>query len=184
MRKLAIIALAVALAACTLAAEPAKTPDGLAKARAEFKDELARAKAEFDEAVKKAVDGHRARLKELLDAETKGGNLDEALAVREEIRGLEPGRKVAWVAGTWRIKYHPNRTTRTYVIRATGEVEYGDRKAVLKVQADALLLDFGDDKVERLTFAGDRLFVEHFAPRRNFGSGDPDQIGVGELVKK
>jgi hypothetical protein len=183
MRKLAMTALVVVSAACMLAAEPAKTPEG-AKARAEFKEELAKAQADFDDAVKKAGDGHRARLKELLDAETKAGNLDEAPAVREEIRGLEAGRKGAWVAGTWRIKYHPNRTTRTYVIRATGEVEYGDRKAVLKAQADAILLDFGDDKVERLTFAGDRLFVEHFAPRRNFGSGAPDQVGVGELVKK
>jgi hypothetical protein len=85
-------------------------------------------------------------------------------------------------AGVWLVKYVPNRTARTYVIRPSGQVEYEGRMLPLNPAGESLLLDFGD-KLERLTFSGGRLFVEHFSSKAGFASNEPDQVGIGELAK-
>src|SRR5262245_25439885 len=131
MRTLAVIVLGAVLSVCTLAAEQSKTPEGVSKARAAFREELTKAQTEFDKAIKKATDSHRQRMKELLDAQTKAGDLDGALAIRDELRALDAGgggssldkrelegAKGRWVTGTWIVRYHPNKVTRTYFIRA------------------------------------------------------------------
>ena len=82
------------------------------------------------------------------------------------------------IAGTWEITYN-HEGTRTYTIFDNGEVKAqgGNRTAQLK-RADHLLLDFGDDKVERLTLAGSRLLIEHWYPQRQLSrqstQGDRD----------
>jgi hypothetical protein len=85
-------------------------------------------------------------------------------------------------AGIWNIRYCPNKTQRTYVVLPTGQVEHEGRVLQLSPAVGSLLLDFGD-KVERLTFSGGRLFVEHFSSKTGFANNDPDQIGIGELAK-
>ena len=86
-------------------------------------------------------------------------------------------------AGTWAVQY-ANQTKREYVITADGTVTDQDRRqGRLKRRGGSALLDFGDDKLERLQLGrNDRqLLVEHYSPASTFPKGKP-VLGVG--VKK
>jgi hypothetical protein len=81
---------------CLTAAGQPPAPPKLAAARADYQKTLDKAKAAYDESLKQAASDYRRRLTTLLDEETKAGKLDTALAVRDEIKGVdEGGRKVA-----------------------------------------------------------------------------------------
>src|SRR5262249_27132037 len=94
--------------------------------------------------------------------------------------------KNKWVVGRWEITYTPNRTSRVLLIRADGAVltEKGeDTKQRIKEQKGELILDLGD-RMERRTFVGNRVFIEHFWPKSDYERNTPNQVGIGELVKK
>jgi hypothetical protein len=195
------IALGLPVIGLCLAAddEPTKVPPGLENARKEYKAALGKAQAEYNRSVTNAAEEHKKRLKDLQQAETKAGNLDAALAARDELRALEMNgppllaegkdpavAKGKWVTGTWIIRHHPNGSIRTYVIRSDGQVTFleGHVKGQLKRSGESFTLDFGEGKFERITFAGGRLFVEHYNPKSDFEKNLPGQIGVGVLKKR
>jgi hypothetical protein len=96
--------------------------------------------------------------------------------------------KAKWVPGTYQIRQTPNGVIRTYVVHTNGTVSFVEenRQGQLKPYGSggSFTLDLGDEKLERLTFADGRVFVEHFAPKSDFGKNPPNQVGIGELVKK
>jgi hypothetical protein len=139
----------------------------------------------FDKAVKDATRSLNIDLAEAIQAEWK-----EALG-----KGAKPGpvtsdaptRNQKWIVGTFRVVHHPNLSTRTYVVKPSGEVEFVESKLRGQLKpytAGSFTLDFGEGKFQRITFADGRMFEEHFNPKSDFEKNPPGQIGIGELVKK
>jgi hypothetical protein len=88
-------------------------------------------------------------------------------------------------AGTWTVRY-ANNTTREYTIAEDGSVTDQDkRRARLKRKGGVVLLDFGDDKLERLklqtAWNGKLLLVAHYSPASTYPAGKPVP---GEGTKK
>lgn len=146
----------------------------------------------YDQAVKDYTKGLKIELAEAVRREWKESQAPMVVAKAPE-KGpppkADPVSKGKWIVGRWEITYTPNRSKRAYIIAADGslvvERENGeDLKFRIRQKGGELFLDFSDDKVERLTFAGNRLFIEHFAPAGNLERNVPDQIGIGELAKK
>jgi hypothetical protein len=166
----------------------ARVVDDLELSRKEFATAVQKAQAQYDAAVKSAADVHRARVQAALDRATKAGDLDRALGLRSELQGLGGdvlplfGASGEVVPGRWRITYFPNGVRRTYVVKSSGEVTCTEAnlKGRLRRDGSSVFLDFEEGKLERLTFAGSRVFVEHFNPKESF----PQicQVGVGESV--
>jgi hypothetical protein len=79
----------VAVAAClgvTAAGQPPKVSLPLAAARADHQKSLDKAQAAHDDAVRAAIDEYKKQLTEALAAETKAGNLDAAVELRDELK--------------------------------------------------------------------------------------------------
>jgi len=198
MRAILTAAPVCAASVCVaIGAQAVKPPAGLVEARVEYSGQVDTARAAYNDAVKQAAQTHRKRLAGVLDAETKAGNLDGALLVREEMRALDADgpptlldalgpTRARWVAGTWALRYHPNGATRTYTIHTNGEVscKEGAMKGVLKPAGMSFTLEFGDGKLERVTFAGGRAFFEHFDPKANAERNAVGQVAIAELQKK
>lgn len=179
------------------AADPVKPPASLESARKEYKAALTQAQTGYNQAANKAAEEQKQRLKELQQTETKAGNLDAAVAIRDELKALtdagppllggnEWAGRAKWVEGTWEVIYPPGKAVRTYVIKPDGDVTFVEEKrsGKLKPSGDSFLLDLDDGKLSRLTFGGGRVFDEGFDPKSSFGKGPPTVIGVGTLKKK
>lgn len=83
------------LAALSVSADPAKPPEKLVAAKAEYEQAVGRAAELRLEAIQKAAADYRKRLAEAQDQETKAGNLDAAIAIRDEIRQIDNGATLA-----------------------------------------------------------------------------------------
>ena len=84
--------------------------------------------------------------------------------------------------GTW-IVHYSNGTGRRYVIDASGNVAWGTQRGKLAGRGPAWLLDFGDDKLERLRFSPGRLALERYDPAASFPK-KPAQLALGEMLNK
>ena len=168
-----------------------KVPDSarLRTATAEFvratKAAQATLEKAYDKAVKDATKGLNIDLAEAIQAEWKGTQA-KSTGTRSTEKVDSPAARTKWVAGTYKITYTPNRSERTYVVRLNGDVATTEGKVMgqIKPSGSGLLLDFSDGRIERLTFADGRLFIEHFNPPDNLHKNFPDQVGIGEPVKK
>lgn len=160
---------------------------------------MGNAAADYQKVSKAAQTALEKAYESAIKESTKALKIEQAEAMRTELKALQPNTsssrvvfdkgegpaaKGKWVAGTWNIRYTPNRTERTYVVKANGDAVSLDGKMIgpLKPQDGAFLLDFGD-RIERITFANTRMFVEHFYPKGDLERNLPNQIGIGELVK-
>jgi hypothetical protein len=156
---------------------------------------------EYEKTIRAAQAALEKAYEQAIKDATKALKIEEAEAFRTELKALQPSRtgtagekedlptvQGKWVAGTYNILYTPNHTTRIYVVRPNGEVTYGKLKATLKPyrRSGSFTLEIGEEteKIERITFADGRMFVEHFNPKSDFGKNPPEQIGIGEIVKK
>ena len=189
----AVIATLLLLPYLACAAEPPKK-EAVSKSDAAFATAITEAQAAYNLAI---VDAHK-KLKADLDRDlqtaTKAADLDRAVAIRDRLRKMEddgpdvfkegkrPGNKPRIVAGSWKMEYHPNGTTRAFKVSETGILEIDGKRVALKPYGESWLYDFGNDKLERWTFAGSRLFVEHYSPSNTFPT-KPNQIGLGFLAK-
>ena len=164
------------------------------KSDAAFAAAITEAQAAYNLAV---VDAHkklRADLDRDLQAATKAADLDRAITIRDRLKrmdeegpdvfkeGKRPGNKPRIVAGSWKMEYHPNGTTREFKVSESGVLEIFGKRVALKSYGESWLYDCGHDKLERWTFAGSRLFVEHYSPANTFPT-KPNQIGLGFLAK-
>jgi predicted nuclease of predicted toxin-antitoxin system len=188
-------AFACALAASLLAYSQ-QAQRGIEDERIAFHETLREAQQEYDAVVRKSSDRFKEKLRAAVAVETKAGNLDKAVALRGEADALEkPGPPLfgnatdlplslaTIVPGTWDVAYYPNHWRRRYVIQPNGEVSCEAEKLKGKIarKADSLVLDFGDGKLERLTFAGRRLFIEHYIPKDSYPT-EPNQVGIGDAT--
>jgi len=190
-----------ALAASTLGADdkPVKLPPSSEAAKKGFKAAIAKAEDEYNKAVNKAADEYKAQLKVIQEGETKGGNLDAAVAVREEVKRITeeslplfeegkdaPTAKGKLVAGTWDMTYIQNKATRTYVFKTDGDLSFVEEKKSWKVKkvGDAFVTDHGEGHMARYTFAGGRVFEEMYESKAKFDKETPSMIGIGTLRKK
>lgn len=169
---------------------------GIEDDRIAFHEILRDAQQQYDAVVRKAADQFKEKLRLAVPVETKAGNLDKAVALRDEADALDkPGPPLfgdgtevplalaAFVPGTWDVAYYPNHWRRRYVIQPSGEVWCDSEKLKGKIERKGgfFVLDFGDGKLERLTFAGRRLFVEHYIPKESYPK-EPNQVGIGETT--
>jgi hypothetical protein len=162
---------------------------------------LRTATAEYQKATKAAQAAMEKVYEQGIKDATKALNIDLAEAIRAELKELTgkspatkttpgeaeaPPSKAKWIPGKWEITYTPNRSTNVYIIRPDGTIvnEKGEVRFQIKHRDGTLIIEFPDNKLERLTFAETRLFIEHFNPKSNYERNIPDQVGIGELSKK
>ena len=74
-----------------IAADPPKPPAKLLLAQAQYEKVQAKLKADAEDASKIAANDYKKKLTAILEEETKAGNLDAAILVREEIKSVESG---------------------------------------------------------------------------------------------
>jgi len=82
----------------------------------------------------------------------------------------------AALAGKWKVRYATG-SIRHYIFAPGGHVHFTDENRNGRLANG--VLDFNDDRAERITPAGDRLLVEHFNPKETFPNGIP-LLGVAE----
>ncbi len=164
------------------------------KSKAKYLAALEKSQEKYSEAAELHFGAHLKELETVLDAETKAGRLDVAVAVRDELQRLKSeGAPVyaevpptslriatARLVGTWHVAF-PGGVTRTYIVDGKGGVRFVDEKRVakLKGQPKELLVDFDDGKIERWNLADGRLFVEHWDPKAGYPNKQPTAISVG-----
>lgn len=151
---------------------------------------VAKAREEYNAVVAKSHDTFKKRLAEVLAEETKAGKVNTDLL--DTIKRLETDgppvlaaedlnakdkAQTRWV-GVWTIRYGPD-NTRVYAIKNNGEVEFAKEKKSGKLDPKKYTINFGDGKLERLTFIGDKVFVEHFSNMNDLDRKHPDTIGLG-----
>jgi hypothetical protein len=83
----------------------------------------------------------------------------------------KPDSRFEAFTGIWSVQY-ANNMRRVYSIASAGKVVGVNQtdflEGSLSEKDGHVLLDFGDDKLERLKISNGRLFVEHFNPARNY----------------
>lgn len=178
---------------CSIAVTPSDAPQGtggdaLEKARREFTAAVLKAQKDYDATVHGAADRLRPQVQAALERATKEHRLDLSKSLIAELHGLGAAAlpvfggdgKVA--PGTWRVAYHPNGVTRTYVVTADGAVSCAEGALRGRIRRDGadMFLDLDDGKLERITFAGGRMFVEHFNPKTSFPQ--LAEVGIGESI--
>jgi hypothetical protein len=190
---------ALLFASVAAAQKPEKAPPpspGERKADHDYQAALDAAQADFDKATSAAHKKLHDALKEELEMATKAGDLDRALALRDRMKKLDDdgpdtfkegtrpksGGKPRLVAGTWKLDYHPNGAPRSYKISANGDLEWEGKHFTLRPSSQSWILDSRDNKIERITFIGDAIFVEHFNPAKSFPL--PVLVGYAPRVSK
>jgi len=161
------------LAFSTLLAVPVvaqEEPPELAQARLVYEKELAFATRPIRER-------YLLRLETMKRTLGGRGDVRAALAVQEEIdralaAALLPG--LAKYSGSWLIQYE-NGGTRRYLIKADGSMTWVETDGKPQGDTPGKMRPEGPDAVielpfflERLSFSGDRLVVEHFAPKSDY----------------
>jgi hypothetical protein len=68
---------------------------------------------------------------------------------------------------------------REYTFDGFGRVRDGTRNGQVGWRGQDLVLDFRDNKLERLRLAGDLLHVDHFDPASTYLTGKPGTVGTG-----
>jgi len=124
-------------------------------------------------------------MEEALSAETKAGNLDGAVRIRDAIKALRAGETPTSIdnvlpnlLGTWKVTY----TNKTEHTRRIEKNKLVNGNSQLLVKNGDVIIDF-QEVIERITLVEDKLFVEHFKPKSTYPDGNPVVMGIGRLVK-
>jgi hypothetical protein len=167
---------------------PNRSLDDLDKARQQYRDTVKKAQKDYDATVETAAAKLREHLLTAIQQAAQARQAETTKALSAELETLAAGSLPVFGAkgsvgqGTWRVVYHPSDAKRTYVVKPGGEVACEELGLAGKIRQEegSLMLDLHDGKLERLTFAGGRVFVEHFDPKESFPR--PAQVGIGESV--
>lgn len=139
------------------------------------------------------VEAARAKLVADLNAAQEqaamANELDDAVRIRKYREGVEAEAKaaklkLAWVPGTYELKYFPNQSSCTVEIRPNGDFldkATGKGSSKLRRFRGDVVRD-APPRFERITFAPNYFFAEHFFSREDFGKNIVNQIGVGQKV--
>jgi hypothetical protein len=161
------------------------------------------AKHKYDAALRKADEEHVRQIKDAkkvflddLDAAlkeaTRAVNLPEANKIDQAIKQLKSGeyppqRKAAGaISGIWEITYTSG-VVRVYDLTSEKDIRWKENGRImgkgrlLKDNGD-IVIDLHDGKRDRITFAGERLFVEHFNPAAEYPNGRAAAMGVGQSI--
>lgn len=168
------------------ATELPKTPAAV-QAKKVYDQQLKWAQAQYDQAAAKARTDYLASLKASLQLALKGGNLEESNRIDAEMKAVaesagkpkeDDKNEITSLVGKWDFRYN-NGTVNERVIGKDGKVEGG---GVVKRIGKDTVIDWGT-VIERITPAGDRLFVEHFHPSSDYHAKKVAAT-MGEGVKK
>jgi len=174
-------------------------PSSVVSARARYDATLADAAAAFDKAAAQAHADYLADLELALRAETMAGNLDGAVAVRDEkTRAAAEGpaklggdadqtadraARIAPFVGTWQVRYtsgsiHTYRVSRGGLVQRIDNKRVSDRSSKIELRDGLVIVTVETPRVEHWTLADNRLVVEHFDPGVP-QDGFPQFIGLG-----
>lgn len=127
------------------------------------------------------------RLESLQRDLTRRGNLDGALAAKAAIESIEKeltSYPVTSFAGVWALKYS-NGVTRTYIISRDGTVRFVEKNMTGRLVQNGrdILLNFGDGKLERLSF---RLVldIQHYGTQKALAERRPSDTATGTRRKQ
>jgi len=150
-----------------------------------------RARETFERQVEAVVAPARKRylaeLKSLRTNLTRDNDLQGVAAVNAEIDRVTEIERLwerHFLEGYWQVDYS-NNATRTYRITNTGTVRFieGGLTGRIRRRGKDYVLDFGEGKIERLTFQP-TIRVEHFDPDSLYPLGAPTAIGTGVPTRR
>lgn len=154
-------------------------------AQARYRNELLEALRKFDAQITPAREAYLRALKVSLSGETKAGNLAEANKVQAEIEEIEAAKlkvatgKPAAPSGKFKIQF-PGGNEQTFTFDGKSGVSViADGRAVqgrVLQRGDQWYVDLGDRDTNRITIAGNRIFVEHW---RQEERGYPHSLASG-----
>ncbi len=181
-----------------------------AKSEAEPRSAAAKAAIrKYDKAMEKAMQaysreaeiakkGAATELAVALKAATRAANLEEANRIKAMIEGLDDEvglgngsapdvRAGKFPHGTWEVTYL-NGNRHLYGFDGRGSVRCSLSGRVihsgkLRREDHDLIATFDGDIIERFSFAGDRLFVEHFRPANRYPDASASDIATGLPTK-
>jgi hypothetical protein len=179
------------------AQEKPTLPASAQRAAKEYQRDLADAESKLAAAVDDARERFVAKLTELMKKETSAGNLDKAVALRDEIKRVQgekvPERKaaakgpqLASYAGRWSIwGSAPAENQKTYLIDRTGKVKELEHalEGQLVLAGGFAYLEIpsrsGGTDFEHLTLVGNRLLIEHWYPKDNYEKKVATNLALG-----
>ena len=177
--------LAVAAFAAGNATSPFKSMKAL-RAKQVYQKASQRAEAAYKQAVAEAADTYARVLQGEITAATKAGQLDEALALREEAETVAEkmkSGKPATIDGLWVVRFS-NKAVRWYAFKgsraACADVTKQCTEGVVKSRGPRAVVRFGDGKEDEIAMKGDRIAVEH----RQIATGKVVATGDGLLIAR
>ena len=177
----------------------AQVSAGAEAAKKKYLAALEKAQEKYSTEAEALFHEHLLALENVLDAETKGGRLDVAVAIRDEIQRLKAEgasvfaeapptslrQAISRLTGTGHVVF-PSGAIRVYVVYAKGGVTLPSNQQVakLKGQSKEILLDFEHETLDRWSLTGKRLLCEHGGPKVNYGNNEPTTISIGTRLQK
>ena len=197
MARIAVALLVTLLLAASLA--PADRPAAwdfrtrpAQAARKRYEEAAARAEQEFSKKIATASETAIKELTEAMKTATRAADLEEAnriSAAIDELKVSDPSPASApSIVGGWRVTYTTG-NVRQYRIDPDGSLSWtsdavqGVVHGRVQRAGKEVLIDDGKGAVERLTLAGERLFVEHFFPAERFPNNPPRIMAVGTRAR-
>lgn len=152
---------------------------------------VVRAREKFEKEVESVVAPVRGRyladLKSLKTNLKRNNDVQGVAAVDAEIERVTEIERLwerHFLQGLWQVDYS-NTAVRTYRITNTGAVRFIEAGLTGRIRrlGDDYVLDFGDGKIERLTFQP-TIKVDHFNPRSLYPLGAPTAVGTGVPTRR
>lgn len=188
----ALILLSAAMAfTAALAAEPTTKPldesskDG-AEARKQYLDAITKLRKDFEDRAEPIRAQYIKRLEAAMVTETRRGNLDGALSIREELKLQKRpttvpdlGSGPIQLVGKWHVRMASGYEC-DYLISPKLVQQLTEGNSVVPtIEGQHIISRWQNGNVDRYTFAAGRIIVEYWDPKKKPFQDPPNSIGIG-----
>lgn len=156
-----------------------------AAARKDFDAAVAEAKANYDKKMTAATTGYIKKLEAAMTAETKRGNIDGAVLIRDEIKarkegdGAVTGGAQAAPSGTWHVRMTTGYQCDYAFAGDNVQVSPPGERTKLKRVGTDLIAQWSNGNTDRFTFVNDRMILEYWDKGKDPAKEVATGMGVG-----
>lgn len=186
----AVLVLFTVLLICTGAASAEPRSSKAKTALRKYDKAIEKARADYDAVAKAAAKALSSEIDDALKTAMKSGSLEEAKAIeaaKAERLAAASQQTSGNLDGEWVVVFD-NGVERRYAIHGDQfSVQEGSKtvSGVFQNTPNGVVCEEPSGKIDRITKAGNRFFIEHFTnPQTDFPGGRPTAIGIGMPKKK
>jgi hypothetical protein len=139
--------------------------------------DLAAEREKYEASIQPLQKRYIARLETLQRIATQRGDLESALAIKQELERVQIELTGTTLLGKWAVEFN-NGVTRTYVLKPEDTIHANGRDQPLTREGTDILLREGDGKTKRFSLRT-VLFVEHWKRAQDYPDTKPAEWGVG-----